>query len=289
MQLHCLGTAGYHPNVRRHTSCFFLPESGIVLDAGSGLFRLAEWIRERSPQVQSPEVRSLDVLLSHAHLDHTFGLTFLVGMLARRPIDRLSVWGEPEKLAAIREHLFHELLFPVPLPASWNGVIAGESFEAGDAVLPRDADGRGKGEVGREPPEPPGAPERATVRVSTRRQTHPGGSVAYRLEWPSGKSLVYATDTTGDHPPKVLEWMSGADLLVHECYFQDRHRAWAERTGHSWASRVAEVAAATRPKTLVLTHIDPSCEEADPVDVTAIGKSYAGRVIVAEDGLVIDF
>ena len=279
MQLHCLGTAGYHPNARRHTSCFFLPESGIVLDAGSGLFRLAEWV----------EVRSLDVLLSHAHLDHTFGLTFLVGMLARRPLDRLAVWGEPDKLAAIREHLFHELLFPVPLPASWNGVVAGESFEAGGAVAPGKASDRATVEVSGESSEPQGAPGTGAARVSTRRQTHPGGSVAYRLDWPNGKSLVYATDTTGDHSPEVLEWMSGADLLVHECYFRDRQRAWAERTGHSWTSQVAEVAAATRPGTLVLTHIDPSSEEADPVDLAAIGKSYSGRVVVGEDGLVIDF
>lgn len=249
MQLHCLGTAGYHPSPRRHTSCFFLPEAGIALDAGSGLFRLADLIRGRS----------LDVLLSHAHLDHTFGLTFLVGMLARRPLDRLAVWGEPDKLEAIRGHLFHELLFPVPLAASWHDVVAGESFETGG------------------------------VRVSTRSQTHPGGSVAYRLDWPGGKSLVYATDNTGDHSPEVLEWMSGADLLVHECYFHDRQRVWAERTGHCWSSRVAEIAAATRPRELLLTHLDPTGEEADPVDVTAIGESFSGRVVLAEDGLVVDF
>ena len=96
MQLHCLGTAGYHPNEDRHTSCYFLPESGIVLDAGTGLFRLAELI----------ETPTLDIVLSHAHLDHVAGLTFLLDVLYQRPVDRLRIWGEKEKLAAIEQHLF---------------------------------------------------------------------------------------------------------------------------------------------------------------------------------------
>jgi hypothetical protein len=40
MKLHCLGTAGYHPSDNRHTACFFLPDQGIALDAGSSVFRL---------------------------------------------------------------------------------------------------------------------------------------------------------------------------------------------------------------------------------------------------------
>ena len=84
MQLHCLGTAGYHPNEHRHTSCYFLPESGIVLDAGTGLFRLAGLI----------QTSTLDILLSHAHLDHVAGLTFLLDVLFRRPVDEVRIWGQ---------------------------------------------------------------------------------------------------------------------------------------------------------------------------------------------------
>ena len=92
LRLHCLGTAGYHPNATRHTSCYFLPESGIVLDAGSGIFALPPLV----------ETSSLDILLSHAHLDHTLGLTFLLDVLFQlqsdgRPIDRLRIWGEADK------------------------------------------------------------------------------------------------------------------------------------------------------------------------------------------------
>ena len=42
-----------------------------------------------------------------------------------------------------------------------------------------------------------------------------------------GKRLVYATDTTGDLSSEHAEWSSGADLLMHECYFRDAAQDWA--------------------------------------------------------------
>ena len=55
-----LGTAGYHPSETRHTSCLMLPEVGVVLDAGSGMFRVRDLLT----------TKTLDIFLSHAHLDH---------------------------------------------------------------------------------------------------------------------------------------------------------------------------------------------------------------------------
>ncbi len=68
MLLNLLGTTGYHPNERRQTACFMLPELGIVLDAGTGMFRVHDHL----------QTDTLDIFLSHAHLDHILGLTFLV-------------------------------------------------------------------------------------------------------------------------------------------------------------------------------------------------------------------
>ena len=44
MRLVLLGTTGYHPNERRHTPCLLLPECGVMLDAGTGVFRTAEYL-----------------------------------------------------------------------------------------------------------------------------------------------------------------------------------------------------------------------------------------------------
>jgi ribonuclease Z len=103
MDVLLLGTAGYHPSETRQTTCVFLPEAGIVLDAGTGLFRLREHLA----------TRSLDIFLSHAHLDHIVGLTFLLGVLWQKEVERIRLFGDGSKLAAVRQHLFDEALFPV--------------------------------------------------------------------------------------------------------------------------------------------------------------------------------
>lgn len=250
MRLHCLGTVGYHPNPIRHTSCYFLPESGILLDAGTGVFRLAAKI----------ETETLDVLLSHAHLDHTFGLTFLLDTLFERPVKRLRIWGEQAKIETIQTHLFAELLFPAALTAQWCPIDNLDTFQIGEAT------------------------------VSWQHQEHPGGSVAYRIDWPQqSKSLIYATDTTGDTSPSSSEWKADADLLMHECYFRDGAESWARKTGHCWTSRLIDVAQGCRPKKLLITHINPLEESADPVDVAVIRAALPCDVVLAEDQLCLDF
>ena len=254
MQLHCLGTAGYHPNESRQTSCYFLPRDGIVLDAGTGLFRLPELIA----------TDSLDILLSHAHLDHIAGLTFLLDVLYQRPVDRLTIWGEAKKLAAVREHLFSEPVFPVELDAGWREIDDQPSFSIGDC------------------------------EISWRTQDHPGGSVGYRLDWntePSRTRLLYLTDTTGNTSDEAIEWCSGSDLMMHECYFSADQSRWADKTGHTWTHRVAEIASAAKPKKLLLTHVNPLSE--DPMSLLSETEAKLGgssvAVELANDRGVVEF
>src|SRR5687767_12768957 len=101
MKLLVLGSTGYHPNDRRHTACLMLPEMGVVLDAGTAFFRVRDHL----------QTDSLDVFLTHAHLDHIFGLTFLFDTQYDTPLKRVRVHGEAHKLAAIEEHLFAPDLF----------------------------------------------------------------------------------------------------------------------------------------------------------------------------------
>src|SRR5260221_6975229 len=106
MKLVLLGTGGYHPTERRHTACFMIPELGIVLDAGTALFRARDQLM----------TSQLDIYLTHAHLDHVAGLTFLFDVFGSREMERVTIHAEPEKLAAIDQHLLNELIFPVKLP-----------------------------------------------------------------------------------------------------------------------------------------------------------------------------
>jgi ribonuclease BN (tRNA processing enzyme) len=98
-----LGTGGYHPTEDRHTACLFVPEAGLVLDAGTGLFRVF-------PRLMT---RELDIFVTHSHLDHIMGLPDCHVPLKLGHLDRIRVHGTAETLEAIEEHLFADALFPV--------------------------------------------------------------------------------------------------------------------------------------------------------------------------------
>jgi ribonuclease Z len=249
MNLHCLGTGGYHPSERRHTSCFFVPQWNLLLDAGTGIFRLPPLLRSKR----------LDIVLSHSHLDHTFGLTVLLDIVYQHPLDSIHVWVQSGKVQAIRDHLFHPEIFPAAIPVIWHPIEAGQSFDLPD------------------------------VSVCTREQDHPGGSLAFRMQDSAGRSLVYATDTTGDAGDSFAAWAHRPDLLIHECYFRDTHRELAHKTGHTYVSRMIEVANKIQPKTLLVTHVNPLEVSNDPIDMATIVSKVDCQVVLATDHLVLPF
>ncbi|MFV0442053.1 MAG: MBL fold metallo-hydrolase [Planctomycetaceae bacterium] len=247
MRLLFLGTGGYHPNERRHTAGLLLPDIGLLLDAGSGTFRAAERLISSD----------LTIAVSHAHLDHICGLTYLLVPLHQGVIRRLRVLAESEVLEAIQTHLFCPAVFPV-LPAI--------EFDALEENLPVSLAGE------------------ARLRHQ-RLPSHPGGSRGFRIDWrdsttAESKSLAYITDTTVDG--SYTEFIRGVDLLVHECYFPDSAADWAAKTGHSYTSAVAELARDADVGRVLLTHIDPQQPGDDPTGLIAAQRLFPA-IELAED------
>jgi ribonuclease BN (tRNA processing enzyme) len=246
MQLVFLGTSGYHATDRRQTTCLMLPELGIVLDAGSGFYRVRQWLA----------TSALDVFLTHAHLDHCLGLTFLFTVLYGKEVVRTTVHGEAAKLASIQAHLFHPDLFPVMPPLSWA------------------------------PLDQPPLTLASGAKLSWWPLAHPGGSLGYRVDW-QGRSLAFVTDTVADPEAEYVQHLRGVDLLVHECTFADQHEALAKKSGHSCLSAVAQVAKAAGVGRLILTHFEPTVEREGLLDV-GIARAIFPRTELAEDGMVVE-
>ena len=245
MRLRFLGTGGYHPNERRHTASLLFPELGVVFDAGTSLFRLAA-------QLVQPEI---DIFLTHAHLDHVQGLTYLLVPLALKKITRCRIHAEEPKIAAIREHLFADLIFPVMPQVEWIPLQSEVVIGHGRAVV---------------------------THCSLH---HPGGSVGLKLE-AEGKRVAYITDTTASD--SYLPFIHGMDLLIHECYFPDELAEWAEKTGHSCTSQVASLAKQANVGQLYLTHIDPQRPDDDPIGLQT-ARAIFPKTQLAEDQMEVEF
>ncbi len=223
-----------------------LPELGVVLDAGTGMFRVRDLI----------QTETLDIFLSHVHLDHSIGLTFLYDILFEKDMSRVTVHLEQSKIAAIKEHLYNGALFPVK-PNFEFQALSDQPVELSDGS-----------------------------KIRSIELEHPGGSHGFRIDW-KDRSFAYITDTTARSDADYVDSIQGVDTLVHECYFADGWEDRAEMTGHSCLTPVAQVAAKANAKRLFLVHINPLEESKTPLDLDSIKDVFADTT-VASDQMVID-
>ena len=265
MKLHILGSVGYHGNGFRETTCLAIPELGIVLDAGTGFYRLAGLVPLLPPSMP------LNVFLSHGHIDHTIGLTYGITTFHNQPV-QLTVNAQPRILRAMERVLFDGPLFPLPM-----------SFMQ-YATREMDAEGRPdtSASVGI------AGEQRLIVTATT--LPHPGGSTGYRFEIPDGRHFAYITDT--DARQVRTGFVAGCHTLIHECNFPDEYVELARRSGHSILSDVLRLAERARVKKLILMHFNnyPEMMSGKHSDnlVGILPPHLPCEVILSDDNMVVD-
>ena len=233
----------------------------IVLDAGTG-------IRELGLELEKKSVTRMDLLISHCHMDHLQGFPFFTPSYNRGVhIDIHLARRGSAPLSDPFHRLMEEPHFPVP-------------FQHLDADIHFH--------------EINGACQLGEVSVKSHPVNHPGGCIAYRLEF-GGKALVYLTDHEPYAGPKdeaIREFTRGADLLIREAQYTAAEYKHKRGWGHSTFEAVVSDAIGAGVRKLALFHHDPEHDdgflERELSELQRLHESSGLDIFLAREGQCVE-
>jgi ribonuclease BN (tRNA processing enzyme) len=276
MKLTLLGTRGSFPHIEPdmvayggNTSCVeVIGQDGtvILLDAGTGI--------RRAWSAVDSDLRRMDILLSHFHMDHVQGLGFFAPLF--RADMEVHIWGPPSTTLNLHRRLARYLsppLFPVTI----------RDFEC--KLVLHDAP-RGKFQIG-------------CFEVQSDLVCHPGPTMGYRIT-EDATAITYLPDHElalgAPCFPEEPNWTSGmnlaegVDLLLHDCQYDEQEHAERIGWGHSTPAQAVAFAREAGVDKLIAFHHDPNHDDARIDQMIAEAQKDAGPVdiIGGKDGDVLD-
>ena len=238
----------------------------IILDAGTGIRELGRALLAR--ENGRPIVG--DIFLTHAHWDHIQGIPFFAPLF--RKGNHFTIWGSLSLQTSIGR-VVRDQMSPVVFPVSFEELQARVDFQ--ELAEERRA-GRG-------------------YEVSAISVRHPGGALGYRFSAGNqrGRALVYVSDNElspeaqyDDSPgwrAKLVEFVRGASVLVHDTMYTAGEYASFVGWGHSTHEQALELALEADVEQLVLFHHRP--ERSDEEVDRCVERC---RAIVARRGRALD-
>jgi ribonuclease BN (tRNA processing enzyme) len=258
-----------------NTSCTVVREGDcmLVMDGGSGMqnFKLLD----------GTNIKRIDILLTHLHLDHIQGLGFFNPFF--NPDNDIHIWGPASKSNSLHARLSRYLsppLFPVllrDLPCKLTlHEIENSSFDIGP------------------------------FKVESRFVIHPGPTVGFRVS--NGRSVFTYIP---DHEPALggkelladKKWLSGfdlitdADLLLHDAQYNGEEYKRRQGWGHCSMEDAVKLASSGGVKHLLLAHHDPSHTDTYLNELFAdlqknlsagAGNNYSFKYELAAEGMEIE-
>lgn len=294
-----LGTSGSVPTLKRS-----LPS--VILECGrqQWMFDCGEGTQRQMLQAKIGFHKKTKIFVSHLHGDHVLGLPGVLQTMALMGRQKqLEIYGPPGTerfLENVQESLQFGLTFPVEIIESLSeGILCEEETYTVEVVKsnhtveslsyafiekPRPgkfypkkalALGISEGELwsklqhGKE------------ILSDNGRIIKPRDVMGAQRR---GRKVVYSGDT--EPFDGFIKFAADADLIIHDCTFDDSLLEKAVEDGHSTPSQAAIQAKAAKAKKLVLTHISARYPDAEILLEQA--KKIFANTILAQDFLVLE-
>ena len=227
-----------------NTSCLEIcsGKDHVIIDAGTGIVPL-------SKQLDFEHKKEMHLLISHTHLDHIMGFPFFDPLYMKGM--KVHIWA-PVSFEKETKELFTDILayafFPVRLE-EMKGDIIFEELRDGSEI-----------QIGE-------------IKISCCYTYHPGPTLGFVIHV-AGKKIGYITDNElfcgytdkkrlSPHDPKfiphqrLLEFLKGCDILIHEAQYFDEEYAGKVGWGHSSIYNATQFVAMLGTPQWYVTHHDP--------------------------------
>lgn len=240
----------------------------LICDAGTGIRALGHDLLKRHG------VRKIEatILLSHVHWDHYIGLPFFNPFFKKR--NKFVIAG-PRLLRREFKNLIDRAVCPPYFPVKLSDLFAKIRYRTV---------GMKRFKVGK-------------IDIVPFAANHPGGACGWRFNFPNRKSAVLMTDnepTNAIHEEKLIEFLIGTDILIHDAQYSpklyEKRRGW----GHSPYTYPIELAKTAGVSRLYLTHFDPDDDDAKLARTHKRAQAFAreigchAKVQMAREGLSFD-
>ena len=294
-----LGTSGSVPTLKRS-----LPAMVVQCPREQWMFDCGENVQRQMMQAKTSFHKKMKILITHLHGDHVLGLPGLLQTMAlmdrKEPVQVYGPIGVKEFLLCTKKTLNFGLTFPVEISEiSKEGYVceteeysltatksnhAVESYAFAFIEKPRPgkfypekalALGVAKGELWSQ------LQKGEEVKLKDGNTVKPNDVMGPMR---AGRKIIY----TGDTKPfdSFAKFAENADLVVHDCTFDDSLAEKASVDGHSTPTQAAQQAKAACAKRLVLSHI--SARYTDASLLLEQAKRIFSNTTLAEDFLEIE-